>query len=735
MSDIYTSRDETIYLALVFHQHQPFYVDNGKDFLLAPWVRTHATKDYYRIPRMVQKHPNVHITINLTPSLLIQMEKFYLDRIDPFVDTRSLKFKVKSYFRKNGFKTDALFDLLVKPADRFTNEDLKYLYRDAWSALSINEVVRKRFPELNSLYGEFVSARNQNKLIKTQQKIRELKFWFSFANIDLDFIDGPVKLVDGTVCDLSDLVEMHSDHKYYLRHKITEKDCQRLGVEIYRIISNIVPIHKKMQYHVANNAGQVELTTTPFSHPILPLLCNSNIGKICMPHIPFPEEFIYPEDAEEHIRLGINSHKKAFGENPLGLWPSEGSVSQGLIPIIARHGIQWIATDQQILRNSSNRYLSHLTPYKIKSGDSELSVFFRDTELSDRVSFKYQHLHGEEAADDFIKYILSLASKEKRGDKLINVIMDGENAWEWYHHDPEAREFFTALYRKLEKLHATRQIITVTPSEYIFGNPKRNVPSHPVNQLPHLDYLAPGSWIHGDFSKWIGNDAKNRAWEYLLKAREDLEKVNLPRFNKPAKPKTKQWFAQKAWEEIYFAEGSDWFWWSGEDQESPVNKKPFDELFFQHLKLAYEYSNKAGYKIKTPAFPVYKYIPLPSAKKYSDITTMRQGRKPVKVKFICDARKMAVQSAIYITGNVEELGEWIPNKIIMYDDKTHGDIKSNDGIWTLELSIPEGTEVHYKYTNSGKLGEWGSSEEFPALNRSITVTAETTIIKDTYGKL
>jgi alpha-amylase/alpha-mannosidase (GH57 family) len=737
MSDIYSSRGETIYLVLIFHQHQPFYVDQEKDFLRAPWVRTHATKDYYRLPHMLKKFPNVHISVNLTPSLLVQLKNYYLDRIKPFVDIHSSKFNVKSFVRKSGYRTDALFDLLLKPAAQYTVDDLKTLYKNEWSALSINEVVRKRFPELNVLFEEFASTRRKSIFIKAQQKVRELKFWFSLANIDLEILDGPVKLDDESICDLSDLVEKRSDYKYYLRHKITEQDCQRLAVEIYKIISNIIPIHKRMRYRVADFTGQVELTTTPFSHPILPLLCNSNIGKICMPYKPFPKEFKYPEDADEQIRHAVLLHKNFFGDKPLGLWPSEGSISQGVIPIIADHGIQWIATDVQVLNNSLKSNPGHLTPYKLKSGDSELAVFFRDTELSDRVGFRYQHFQGEEAADDFIKYVLSCAPKDKRGDRLINVIMDGENAWEWYHHDYEAREFFSSLYRKLEKLYASRQIVTVTPAEYIYGNPRRQILPHPISQLPHLEYITPGSWIHGDFSRWIGTQEKNQLWEFLLKAREDLEKIKLPKTNQKTKKDTKAWYTQRAWEEIYYAEGSDWFWWGGEDQESSTNQKPFDELFYQHLRLAYEYAIKAGYEVEIPDFPTAKIIPIKSPKVALRSGTMHQGHRTVKVKFICDARKIDVKKAIYIVGNLDELAEWIPNKVALYDDGTHGDLHAKDGLWTLELNLPEGLEIHYKYTNSGRLGEWGSSEEFPALNRSVIVTAagETFNIKDTYGKL
>lgn len=728
MSDIYQSRGETIYLVLIYHQHQPIYIDYEKDQLVAPWVRTHSTKDYYRMPAMLQKYPNVHCTINLTPSLIKQIEGHYLRRLKHGINLKS---------HNNDIKTDILFDLLIKPAEKFTKTDIRNLYKTAWSALSVNEVVRRRFPEFDLLHFEFSQALKNNFEISNRKKLRELKFWFSLANFDLDFLEAPVKLTDGTIIDISDLVERKSDYKYYLRKPVTESDCQRLAVATHRLMSNIIPIHKKLAYDYNSNTGQIELITTPFNHPIIPLVCNSDVGKVCMPHHQFPQNFSYPDDANEQVKQSIKFYKDKFGTIPLGLWPSEGSVSEEALEIFLSCGIKWVATDMQILQKSSGSHLSHLTPYKYK--DSDGAIFFRDTELSDRVSFKYQYLEGEEAADDFIKYVLSRAPRDKKHERILTLIMDGENAWEWFHRDYEGREFLNALYRKLEKLFHTRQIVTVTPAELIYGNPKRNIPAHPIESLPKLSHLAPGSWIHGDFSKWIGSKEKNQEWELLLQARSDLEKYKVPQCNnKILKPDTKMWYAQQAWNEMYAAEGSDWFWWAGEDQESPSNKKPFDDLFLQRIERVYTNANKAGYKLKLPNLPKSQVTRTIAKRPATKIKTMQTGRKMVRVIFMCDARKVSVKESIYIVGNIEELGDWIPNSVRMFDDATHGDFKANDGFWAFEVQLPEGKEISYKYTNSGKIGVWGGSDEFPAHNRTAIIKADHEnkhVIKDLFGKL
>ena len=317
--------------------------------------------------------------------------------------------------------------------------------------------------------------------------------------------------------------------------------------------------------------------------------------------------------------------------------------------------------------------------------ESSVAIVFRDTELSDKIGFVYQQYTGEEASDDFVQHILRYAPAEGEADRLLTVILDGENAWEHYRRDNDGKAFLRALYRKLSKLQEDGRLVTTTMTEYIQGNPGRGISPHPVEGMDKLERLWPGSWINGNYDTWIGEGEENRAWEYLLQARTDLANSGLPQPDPKARAprsNTKAWYAYRAWESMYAAEGSDWFWWYGNDQNAPAGDKPFDVAFRTHLNNMYEFAGRAG-----------------------------------------DARDISVLKAIFIAGNHELLGNWTPNKIRMYDDGTHGDEKE-DGIWTIELRLPPGIDLEYKYTNSGAEGSWAPGEEFARLNRSVHITHE-----------
>jgi alpha-amylase/alpha-mannosidase (GH57 family) len=232
-------------------------------------------------------------------------------------------------------------------------------------------------------------------------------------------------------------------------------------------------------------------------------------------------------------------------------------------------------------------------------------MVFRDTELSDRIGFKYQSYEGEDAAEDFVRSILSFAPPSEQSDVLITVILDGENAWEWYRQDMDGKQFLNALYRKLSKLYESRQVITTTTTEYLKGNPQRGIPSHPIQQQPRMKQLWPGSWINANYNTWIGEPEENKAWEYLLRARQDLAKSGMKQPDaSQAAPKlnTRTWFSYMAWESMYAAEGSDWFWWYGKDQEAPGGDKPFDDTFRIHLINVYRFAREAGASIQSPGF-------------------------------------------------------------------------------------------------------------------------------------
>ena len=744
---------KAVYLNIIWHQHQPLYVDPDKDQLQGPWVRTHATKDYYDMAAMLQKYPDVHCTINLTSSLLLQLSEYYVNRLKPFVDTKRTKIDVAAFWKKWKGRTDPWIDLALKPAEKFDSTDKALLYEKAWNAFGISEVMIDRFPEYAALKAKLNVDRMPGFDIFTTQELREIKFWFYLAYFDPDFLLGPVKLPDGSVVNLSDYVEFRPDKKFYLKKQITEADSRRMVVEAYKVMANVIPIHKKLRFDPARGTGQIEIITTPYYHPILPLVYDSDLAKVCQPDDPLPKQFSYPEDANAQVAKAEKMYTDIFGAPPSGMWPGEGAVAQPILEVFSQNGIAWTASDVRVLAKSTPPNQPNTTPYafyasnklaaggmgslKLQEGPF-MALVFRETELSDRIGFKYQTYRGEDAAEDFVETILSRAPRENDPDVLVTVILDGENAWEWYRQDMDGKEFLNSLYRKLSKAYSNRSIITTTTSEYLKGSSARGIKPHPIDNLPKMERLWPGSWINGSFDTWIGEPEEDRAWEYLLRAREDLGKSGLarpdPTKNAPRRG-TKAWHAYNAWEEMYAAEGSDWFWWFGSDQTAPGGDKPFDDAFRTHLTNVYKFAKLAGADITSPGFdPIVK----DNASLSTGQGTMAQSLGMTQsVTFTCNAANEKVDDALYISGNIPELGLWTPNTIRMYDDGTHGDLTAHDGVWSLQVSVPVGEEIQYKYTNSGKRGEWIPGEEFSGNNRSYRVASRSPsviFVNDTFGK-
>ncbi len=732
-----------VFLNIIWHQHQPLYLNPATDQLEGPWVRTHATKDYYDMAAILQKYPDIHCNINLTSSLLFQLREYYINRLKFYVDAKKNTINVKNYFLAQKGKTDPWVDLMLKPTSEFGNKDKEYLYENAWNAFGMSEVQIARFPEYEALKKKMLERRESGEVVLSEQEMRETKFFFYLANFDPDFLKGAVRLTGGSVCDLSDLVEFKAgERKFYLRKSITESDCQRMIVEAYKVMANIIPIHKALRYDEVKRTGQIDIITTPFYHPILPLIYNSDLARICQPNDLLPSRFSYPQDVNAQVVKAVKFYQEVFGTQPSGMWPGEGSVAQPVLSVLRKNGVLWTATDVKVLQRSEPADQPNMTPYQFGAGadakgkTQSMALVFRDTDLSDRIGFKYQNYKGEEAAEDFVRTILERAPKKDEPDVLITVILDGENAWEWYREDIDGKEFLNAFYRKLTKLYKNRQVITTTMSEYLFGNSNRGIVAHPVEQLPAMQKLWPGSWINANYDTWIGEKEENAGWEYLLRTRQDLEKSGLkqpdPAAN-PPKKNTKAWYAYMAYEAMYAAEGSDWFWWYGNDQLAPAGDKPFDTAFRLHLNNVYKFAELAGAKIKSPGFE-----PIIVAEGTGGQGAMaRSSGETQAVLFTVDAYKEKVRDAIYIAGNLKELGEWTPNLIRMYDDGTHGDKIANDAVWSLEVEVPLDIQVQYKFTNSGKKGAWSPGEEFATDHRILTVSEQSTstiTIKDTFGK-
>ena len=447
-----------------------------------------------------------------------------------------------------------------------------------------------------------------------------------------------------------------------------------------------------------------------------------------------PAPHNWPEDARAQVERAVVFYQELFDVRPLGMWPGEGSVCAAMEPLLAEQGFLWMATGDGVLERSepleSPVYYAWGLP---GTGDeSRVAGLFRDTFLSDLIGFRYKSWSAEEAVDDFLERVLAYTpTREEEQDRLLTVILDGENAWEWYTEEYDGKGFVEELYRRLAELYHDGRLVTVTPTEYLLGNPSRGVPAHPVAELPRLEKLWPGSWINASYDTWIGEEEENSAWTLLADTRKDLVATGAPPpvYTSPPPPRdTKRWYELQAWEELYAAEGSDWFWWFGADQTAGEGDSQFEKGFLVHLRNVYRFLQEAGYDLTTPGFP-----PILRA----TIAEQGQGtmaRSQVEILFQCDAGELDVPESLYIVGNLPQFGNWTPNQVRLYDDGTHGDSVTGDRVWSLILRLPPGETVQYKYTNSGVAGVWNGSEEFPRDNRQLLVQ-QGTVVSDRWSIL
>ncbi|MCK5155029.1 MAG: glycoside hydrolase [Spirochaetales bacterium] len=554
-----SEQNNIIYLNLTWHQHQPlYYEDPDTGVVTRPWVRVHATKDYYDMVSILREYPEIHVTFNLTPVLLLQIDAY-----------------------RNGTK-DLYWVLAEKPAGELNTDEKRFILERFFDA-NWNNMIRKfpRYSQLLAKRGDGSPESVENALtVFTEQDFRDLQIWFNLAWFDPDFLtDEP----------LMSLVRKGEN--------FTESDKTIIFDVTLDVLNRIVPEHRELQ-----DAGQIEVITTPYAHPILPLVYNSDLGEKGDPTSDMPERFSFPNDAINHLRISVERYLSDFGREPSGLWPAEGSVGQDIIRIVSEAGFKWMASGEQVLAASlgipgftRNSYEivdqadELYRPYIVrdqKSG-SEMYMVFRDLRISDLVGFEYSGTPAERAAQDFIDRIeairLQLKESGEPGPHLVSVILDGENAWEHYPND--GREFLHALYRKLEE---SSTIKTTTVSLYIEKYPEQR----------EIEELWWGSWFTPDYSTWIGEDEENTAWEYLLQTREMLAKYDIA-----GRKQTTEESLNAALDAMYLAEGSDWFWWYGADQDSGVDEY-FDEAYRALLRKVYEELDE-----EVPAFISVPIIP------------------------------------------------------------------------------------------------------------------------------
>ena len=537
-----------IYLAIVWHQHQPRYykdLQTGESF--APWVRLHGIKDYYDMAAILYQYPKVRFTINLTPVLLMQLQ----DNIRLYDEGKS---------------PDVDFRLTLKNADSLTYEDKKHLLANFFSANWDNMIdIFPRYKELRTKRGWNPDGTiNFDESIKryTTQDFRDLQVYFNLCWFDPDFRNGEVTLPTGEKVSVKKFVEKGQNFKEEDKRKI-------LDIQM-KILKAIIPVHKDLL-----SKGQIEVITTPYYHPILPLIYDTESAREAMPNAKLPERFSWPEDALWHVKQAVTKYEEIFGRKPAGLWPAEGSVSHDIIPIVKQGGFIWMCSDGHVLARSLKKANfgddDLYRPYAVVNGKDTIYMVFRDTDLSDRIGFRYKSLSGVQAANDLIMRLYEIHQKFAKDPepRLVTIILDGENAWEWYKND--AKDFFHSLYSQLSEAD---WIVTTTPTDFIKQFPPKRV----------ITRLFAGSWINADFSTWIGEDEENLAWNYLGYVRKDFEN-----FRKSGQYDEKT--LEKAFFELASAEGSDWFWFFGADQNAGDDRWT-DIMFRRTLKNVYEILGK-----------------------------------------------------------------------------------------------------------------------------------------------
>lgn len=524
-------------VAILWHMHQPCYREPDSRVFRLPWTRLHGLKDYLDMPALALRQPGLKLTFNLVPALLEQLEAY-----------------------ADGSATDQHLELSRRSPEDLAEGERSFLLQEFFMANWENMIrPHPRYWELLNKRGLYFHPSELPALARrfSVQDLMDLQVWFNLAWTDPAHLDNDPALAG-----------LASKGRGF-----TGEDKALLLERQNVILSSVVPMYRQ-----AMESGAAELCTSPFHHPILPLLCDSDVARECMPQAELPSRFSYPGDAKGQVRRALDFMESRFGSRPRGLWPSEGSVSREVVEMAGGEGLEWLATDEGILERSLGRPLrsnlepsdpgSLYRPYRLEGRGPE--IFFRDRMLSDLIGFTYASWKPGEAAADLVGRLERIADSlgAGAGGRIVPIILDGENAWESYQDD--GRGFLESLYQRLCQ---SAKLETCTFSRFLESG----------HETGTLGRLHPGSWINGDFGVWIGEKEDNRAWELLLGARRTLE---------AAAGKLDRETLLEAEEEISIAEGSDWCWWYGGNFDSE-HLAQFDRLFRSHVLQVYRLLGKA----------------------------------------------------------------------------------------------------------------------------------------------
>lgn len=532
-------------LVFLWHMHQPDYRDYSTGDFVLPWVYLHAIKDYSDMAAHLEQHPKVKAVVNFVPILLDQLEDY------------------EQQFASGQIR-DPLLRLLVCENLNEVSQEERQLVLESCFRSNLSKMVAP-YPSYKRLFDMFKAVEASGRVMQSYlsgQFLADLLTWYHLAWF------GETVRREHDV-----LIQMMSKDENF-----TYEDRKLIFELIGQVVSGIIPRYRKLA-----KSGQIEISATPHYHPLAPLLLDFKSARECEPHSSLPQAASYPggkSRVQAHVLSTMKSHHARFGVTPHGIWPAEGAVSTSLIEVLAGQKCRWAASGEGVLANSlrkhgdlpeRSQYLYR--PYRLQGAGNSVHCFFRDDRLSDLIGFEYSNWNGKDAANNFVAQLETIANQASDDEPpLVGVILDGENAWEYYPYN--GFHFLNDLYSSLE---AHENICTTTYSEYldrVEGKGAQGFPKH--GELPEL---VAGSWVYGTFSTWIGSPHKNHAWDLLCMAKQSYDMV-MAAGRLSAKEK------EAAEKQLSSCESSDWFWWFGDYNPSDAVSS-FDRLYRNNLMQLY----------------------------------------------------------------------------------------------------------------------------------------------------
>ncbi len=533
--------NKSINVVLFWHMHQPEYRNLRTGVFYQPWTYLHIIKDYVDMAAHLEANPKARAVVNFVPVLLEQIEDY--------------RKQLNEYLCHAGQIRDPLLAALAEAVLPHGQEERLKLIKDCLKSNEKRLINRfKPYQQLSKLARTFIEV-SATVDYYGEQFIFDLLVWYHLA-----WMGETVRRSDPRIKSLIKKERLYSYH-----------DRRVLVEVIYELIADIIGRYRKLA-----EQGRVELSMTPYAHPISPLLLDFESAREAMPDIQLPVATGYPDGARRnnwHIKHGLEVFQQHFGMQPAGCWPAEGSVSAETVKALSEAGFNWLATGETVLRHSLSA--SQLSDHKCIHRPYHLDhykthCFFRDDGLSDMIGFKYQDWHADDAVANLVNTLDHIANAcDEASEPVVSIILDGENAWE--HYPENGYYFLTALY---EKLAEHENINLTTYSDYL----KLQVRSTCLQQL------VAGSWVYGTFSTWIGDKDKNRAWDMLVDAKQAYDEATL---HNDLSDEDKQ----LALMQLATCESSDWFWWFG-DYNPAESVRAFDEQFRLHLSNLYHYLHR-----------------------------------------------------------------------------------------------------------------------------------------------